>query len=101
METELVKWIAIVFREIDEVAINAVVKGKLSQGQHRVQHAEWEGLKGKQSTNGSISKFPVCQVEDPYDAVWPQVGNTVLPNLSSKLGQGRWGCPFHGHPLCQ
>jgi hypothetical protein len=33
---ELVRWIATDFREIDEGAINAVVKGKLSQGEHRV-----------------------------------------------------------------
>jgi hypothetical protein len=36
MEMELVRWIATVFREIDEGAIDAVVKGKLSQGEHRV-----------------------------------------------------------------
>ncbi len=59
----LVRWIATVFREIDEVAINAVMKGKLSQGEHREGHAEWEGLKGKQSTNGNVLKFPLCRVK--------------------------------------
>jgi hypothetical protein len=33
---ELVRWIASVFKVIDEGAINAVVKGKLSVGEHRV-----------------------------------------------------------------
>ena len=33
---ELVRWIASVFREIDEGAMNAVVTGKLSVGEHRV-----------------------------------------------------------------
>jgi hypothetical protein len=98
MEKELVRWISTV--EIDEGAINAFVKGKLSPSEHRVWNAEWEGLKGKQSTNGNVSKFPVCQVEDLYNTVWPPVGNTVVPNLSPKLGQGRWGCPFRGHALC-
>jgi hypothetical protein len=36
MEMELIRWSSTVFREIDEVAINAVMKGKLSQGEHRV-----------------------------------------------------------------
>jgi hypothetical protein len=36
MKMELVRWIATVFREIDERAINAVMKGKLSQDEHRV-----------------------------------------------------------------
>jgi hypothetical protein len=36
MEMDLVRWIATIFREIDEVAMNAVMKGKLGQGEHRV-----------------------------------------------------------------
>jgi hypothetical protein len=38
---------------------------------------KWEGLKGKQSTNGNVSKFPIHQVKDPYDTVWPPVWNIV------------------------
>jgi hypothetical protein len=33
---ELIRWIASVFMEINEGVINAVVKGKLSVGEHRV-----------------------------------------------------------------
>ncbi len=33
---ELLRWIATVFRVIDEGVINAVVKGKLSIGEHQV-----------------------------------------------------------------
>ncbi len=82
MEMELVRWITTVFREIDDEAINAVMKGKLSQGEHQVRHVKWEDLKGEKSTNGNVLEFSICQVEDPYDAVHLPVGNIVLPNLS-------------------
>jgi hypothetical protein len=36
MEMEFVRWISTVFRKIDVGAINAVVKGNLSQGEQRV-----------------------------------------------------------------
>jgi hypothetical protein len=36
MMMEIVRWIASVFREIDEGTIDAVVKGKLSVGEHWV-----------------------------------------------------------------
>ncbi len=97
---ELVGWIATVFREIDLGAMNAVMSNKLNQCKNQVRHTEWEGWKGEQSPNGNVLESPVRQVEDPYDTVQPPVGDIVFPNLSPKLGKGRWGCPFRGQALC-
>jgi hypothetical protein len=91
-KVELVGWIATVFREIVLGAMNAVVSSKLN--------TKWEGWKGEQSPNANVSEFPVCQVKDPYDTVWPPVGDIVFPNLSPKLDQGCWGRPFRGCALC-
>jgi hypothetical protein len=69
-------WTAAVFRVINKGATKTVVK--LSQRMRWVQHTEWEGRKGKQSPDGNVSKFPVCQVEDWYDTVPPPVGNILF-----------------------
>ncbi len=98
IEMELVGWIAAVFRVINKGASYTVVK--LNQCERRVQHTEWEGRKGKQSPDGIVSEFPVRQVENSYNTVWPPVGNIMVLYMSPKLGQRRWGCPFCGHALC-
>jgi hypothetical protein len=97
---DLIGWITTVFRIIDEGAMNAVVSSNLNQCKNQVQHMEWEGQKDEQSPNGSILEFPIRQVENLYNTVQPPVGNIVVLYLSPKLGQGRWGCPFHGRALC-
>ena len=81
--------------------MNAVVSSMLNQGENQVQHTEWEGQKGEQSPDGNVLEFPVRPVEDPYDTVWPPVGDILFPNLSLKLGQGHWGRPLPGRALCQ
>jgi hypothetical protein len=82
---ELLGWIAAVFRVINKRATYTVVK--FNQCERRVRHMEWEGRKGKQSPDWSISEFLVCQVEDLYDTVPPPVGNIVFLHLSPKLGR--------------
>ena len=77
---EIVGWIATIFRETDLGAINAVVSSKLNQCENRVQHTEWEGQKGEQSPDGNVSEFLVRQVKDPYDTVWPPIGDILFPN---------------------
>ncbi len=94
---ELVGWIAAVFRVINKGATYTVVK--FNQCERQVQHMEWEGRKGKQSPDGSVSEFPVRQVEDSYNTVQPPVGNIVVLYSSPKLEKGHWGCLFRGHAL--
>jgi hypothetical protein len=95
---ELIGWIAAVFRVINKGAM--VTAMKLNQCESRVRHMEWEGRKGKQSPDGNISEFAICQVKDSYDTVWPPVGNILVLYSSPKLGQGLWGCLFRGRVLC-
>jgi hypothetical protein len=96
---ELVGWIAAVFRVINKGATYTVVKS--NQCERQVQHMEWEGRKGKQSPDGNVSEFPVRQVKDTYNTVWPPVGNILVLYSSPKLGQGRWGRWFHGRTSCR
>jgi hypothetical protein len=98
---ELSWWITTVFRVIDLGAMKTVVSSKLNQCENWVQDMEWEGQKGEQSPNGNILEFSDRQVKDPYNTVWPPVGDIVFLNSSPKLGQGHWGSPFHGHALCR
>jgi hypothetical protein len=59
---ELVGWIATVFRVINKGAMYTVVK--LNQCERQVRHTEWEGRKGKQSSDGNVMEFPIRQVKD-------------------------------------
>jgi hypothetical protein len=93
LKMELVGWITAVFWDIDLGAVNAVVKGKLNQGENLVRHTEWEGRKGKQSPNGNVSEISICQVKDLYDTVWPP-GEYCGPKLVSKIGPGLLGMPI-------
>ena len=51
---------------------------------------EWESRKGEQRPNGNVSEFPVRQVEDLYNTVWPPVGSctqTCCLNLARATGE--------------
>jgi hypothetical protein len=80
---------------VDLGAMNAFVS-KLRWKLDQVRHTKWKDRQGEQGPDRNVSQCPIRQVEYPDDTGRPPVGNIVKKNLSSKLGQGRWGSPFCG-----